>query len=60
MRLMFVVWFLAMVMAPRLMAYWLAERFLYPEKRLGFNQVLRWLHARADGANTLQLTDYEP
>ncbi len=45
MQLMFVLWFLAMVMAPRSMARWLADRFLYPEKRTGLNQVLRRFHA---------------
>ena len=59
-RLMFVVWFLLMVVAPRSVARWLAERFLYPEKRTGFNQVLRMLHVRTDGSSTLQLIDYEP
>jgi hypothetical protein len=44
MRLMFVLWFLMMAVAPRSLARRLAERFLYPEKRIGLNQVLRTLH----------------
>jgi len=60
MRLMFVLWFLTMVMAPRSMAPWLAERFLYPEKRKRLNQVLRLFHGRINEANTLQLIDDEP
>ncbi len=60
MRLMFVVWFLLMAAAPHFMARWLAERFLYPEKRTSFNRVLRIFHARTDGANTLRPIDYAP
>ncbi len=45
MQLMFVGWFLAMAVAPRSIARWLAERFLYPEKRTGLNHVLRTFHA---------------
>jgi hypothetical protein len=59
-QLMFVLWFLAMVVAPRSMACWLAERFLYPEKRMRLNRVLRMFHARTKEVNTLQLIDDEP
>ena len=45
MRLMFVLWFLLMAAAPRSLARWLAERFLYPEKRTDLNHVLRLLQA---------------
>ena len=60
MRLMFVLWFLAMAMAPRSLARWLAERFLYPENRMGLNQVLRMFQAKTNEANILQLTDDKP
>jgi hypothetical protein len=58
MRLMLALWFLLMVVAPRSVARWLGERFLYPEKRAAFNQVLRILHAKSDGTNAPQLIDY--
>ncbi len=45
MRLMFLGWFLMMAVAPRSIAHWLADRFLYPEKRTGLNYVLQMFHA---------------
>ncbi len=45
MRLMFALWFLALAVAPDPLTRGLAERFLYPEKRTGLNQVLRRFHA---------------
>lgn len=44
MKAMFRVWFAAIVLAPKSVARWLAVRFLYPETRIGLNQVLRIFH----------------
>jgi hypothetical protein len=44
MRLVFACWFLAMVCAPRRLAWWLAEQFFFPEARGAFGKVLGVLH----------------
>jgi hypothetical protein len=59
-RLVFIAWFLALALAPRTMAHWLAARFLFPEKRRGVTQVLRRFHRRTETAHILQLTDDQP
>lgn len=43
-RLLFGSWFVATALAPTPCARWLAEWFLFPEKRGQFNQILRVLH----------------
>jgi glycosyltransferase involved in cell wall biosynthesis len=44
MRVFFWIWFVAMVIAPRPLAHWLALRFLFPETRVALNRLLGWLH----------------
>ena len=44
MRLLFMIWFLCMAIAPIRLACWLAQQWLYPESRPSFNRVLRYLH----------------
>jgi glycosyltransferase involved in cell wall biosynthesis len=45
MRAFFGLWFIAMVVAPRRLAHWLALRFLFPETRASLNRLLGSLHA---------------
>jgi hypothetical protein len=45
MKLLFVLWFSSMALAPRPLARWLAALWLLPEKRGGFNALLGRLHA---------------
>ncbi len=44
MRLLFVLWFAALALAPERMARWLGERFFFPETRAPLNQLLKRLH----------------
>lgn len=44
MRVMFMVWFVLMAIAPRFIAHWLAVKFLFPEARVAFNRWLGALH----------------
>jgi glycosyltransferase involved in cell wall biosynthesis len=46
MKLLFLGWFMAMGLAPRPLARWLAEVFLFPEKREPINKILGNLHAK--------------
>ena len=46
MRLIFVLWFAAMLLAPRRLALWLAEKHFYPETRWQFNWLLSVLGHR--------------
>jgi hypothetical protein len=45
-RLMFMAWFVSFALAPRAVARWLAERFLFPERRPRLSRVLGTLQAR--------------
>ncbi|MGE5141266.1 MAG: glycosyltransferase family 2 protein [Rudaea sp.] len=44
MKLMYSAWFTTMALAPRPVAFWLAERFFFPETRGELNTVLQILH----------------
>jgi hypothetical protein len=44
MKFLYALWFTLMVLAPRPAAAWLADRFLFPEKRPHVNRVLGLLH----------------
>ena len=44
MKLMFIGWFSAMLVAPRWVAFTLAEKFFFPQKRKLFNRLLGFLH----------------
>jgi hypothetical protein len=44
MKLVFAGWFLAMLLAPRPLAWWLAEQFFFPEARGAFGSILSRLH----------------
>jgi hypothetical protein len=43
-KLLFLLWFTAMVLAPRPLARWLATKFLFPETRRPFNKLLKGFH----------------
>ncbi|MEK7787099.1 MAG: hypothetical protein AAB658_16980, partial [Chloroflexota bacterium] len=45
MKILFGGWFMAMVLAPKPLAWWLAEVFSFPEKREPINRMLRAFHA---------------
>ncbi len=47
MRGMFLGWFVAMTLAPKPLAHWLAEVFSFPERRGGINRLLRNWHANS-------------
>jgi glycosyltransferase involved in cell wall biosynthesis len=47
MKILFLGWFMALGTAPRSMARWLAEVFLFPEKREPINKILGNLHAKS-------------
>lgn len=44
MKLIFLLWFAAMTLAPRRLAWWLAKKFFFPESRAQFNGLLEMLH----------------
>jgi glycosyltransferase involved in cell wall biosynthesis len=44
MRMLYILWFIAMLPAPKRMAYWLASIFSIPEKRGSLNRFLGALH----------------
>jgi glycosyltransferase involved in cell wall biosynthesis len=52
MRLAFAAWFAAMTVAPRPLARRLAELFLFPQRRAGFNRLLGRMQRR-DGVTTI-------
>lgn len=45
-RMVFWAWFVVISLAPRKLAYYLAELFFFPERRRAFSRLLGWLHAR--------------
>jgi hypothetical protein len=45
-KLAFAAWFLAVALAPKPLAKWLAELFLFPERRAPINPVLGRLRRR--------------
>lgn len=47
MKSLFLGWFIAMALAPKPLAHWLAEVFSFPEKRMQFNKLLRAWHANS-------------
>ncbi|MGN6167547.1 MAG: glycosyltransferase [Solirubrobacteraceae bacterium] len=50
MKVMFVAWFAATAMAPRPLAHWFAESFMFPERRTSLNATLARLHRSPDRA----------
>jgi hypothetical protein len=44
MKLMFIGWFSLMVVAPRPLAFFLAEKLFFPEKRAGLNRIIKIWH----------------
>jgi glycosyltransferase involved in cell wall biosynthesis len=44
MKLIFLLWFAGMVLAPKPLAWWLAKKFFLPESRAQFNNMLEMLH----------------
>lgn len=50
MKILLGLWFVCMVMAPRTLAYWLAEAFFFPERRTQINHWLGALHRSGEGA----------
>jgi len=46
MKLLFLGWFTAIGLAPKVLAIWLAEVFLFPEKRQPINTILGTFHAK--------------
>jgi|GEM_PF-183914 len=46
MRGLYVAWFIALALAPRRQALWLAERLIFAGRRKQFNKVLGWLYRR--------------
>ena len=47
MKILFLGWFTAMWLAPKRLARWLAEVFLFPEKRSRFNRLLGTFHVKS-------------
>ena len=50
MKIMFGLWFVLMVLAPKSLARWLAEAFFFPERRTRLNHWLGTLHRSGQGA----------
>jgi glycosyltransferase involved in cell wall biosynthesis len=47
MKAAFILWFTAMLLAPRQVAMWLADAFIFPEKRVRLNQLLGRMHVHS-------------
>jgi glycosyltransferase involved in cell wall biosynthesis len=49
-KILFGLWFMCMVIAPKSLAHWLAEIFFFPQRRTQINHWLRFLHRSGEGA----------
>lgn len=50
MKILFGIWFAVMAIAPKFLAYWLAEVFFFPERRVQLNHWLGTLHRSGEVA----------